>query len=196
MTNYTKCQACGQVRVLFQVIDGVKTRTCFSCFRQQYWKPDLARTKKASLVVCLVLLLVAGPALAEQIMLDGQEFRAHVAHDQRVQQERDALKTDRDNLEKQVGLYRQNEQHYKAVVKEQKALQQKTDEKSSAQESLLATYEEQRVQIVAQQKELADEVRRVKQEKDTLTWKQRGEGFAAGLAVVGAVAAYVLRGGR
>lgn len=52
------------------------------------------------------------------------------------------------------------------------------------------------MQIVAQQKELADEVRRVKQEKETLTWKQRGEGFAAGLVVVGAVAVYLLRGGR
>ena len=196
MTNYTKCQACGQVRVLFQVINSAKTRICFSCFRIQYWKLDHILTKKASLVACMVLLTVAGPVWAEQIVLDGQEFRAHVAHDQRVQQERDALKTDRDNLEKQVGLYRQNEQHYKAVVKEQKALQQKTDEKSSAQESLIATYEAQRVQLVEQQHELADEVRRVRQEKDTLTWKQRGEGFAAGLAVVGAVAVYLLRGGR
>lgn len=196
MTNYTKCQACGQVRVLVQLIGGLKVRTCFSCYKRQYVIPHVARTKKAVLVACLVLLTVAGPVWAEQIVLDGQEFRAHVAHDQRVQQERDALKTDRDNLEKQVGLYRQNETHYKAVVKELKALQQKTDEKSSAQESLLATYEEQRVQIVAQQQELADEVHRVKQEKETLTWKQRGEGFAAGLAVVGAMAVYLLRGGR
>lgn len=93
----------------------------------------------AGVVICS---LVAGPVWAEQIVLDGQEFRAHVENDKRVQQERDALRTDRDNLEKQVGLYRQNETHYKSVVKELKALQQKTDEKSSAQESLLATYEE------------------------------------------------------
>lgn len=140
-------------------------------------------------VGALIGSLMAGPVWAEQVVLDGQEFRAHVERDKRVQ-------ADRENLEKQVGLYRQNESHYKQVVKELKALQQKTDEKSTAQESLLATYEAQRVQLVEQQHELAEEVRRVKQEKYTLTWKQRGEGFAAGLAVVGAIAAYVLRGGR
>lgn len=147
-------------------------------------------------VSALLCSLVAGPGWAEQVVLDGQEFRAHVARDKQVQQERDALKNDRDNLERQVGLYRQNETHYKAVVKELKALQQKTEEKSSAQESLIATYEAQRVQLVEQQREMAQEVRRVKQEKETLTWQERGKGFAAGMAVVGAIAAYILRGGR
>lgn len=152
----------------------------------------------AKMMVCISLMcsLLAGPVWAEQVVLDGQEFRAHVAQDKRVQQERDALKTDRDNLEQQVGLYRQNEQHYKAVVKELKALQQKTDEKSRAQESLLATYEAQRVQLVEQQKDLAQEVRRVKQEKETLTWQERGKGFFAGLLAATAVAVYLMRGGR
>lgn len=141
------------------------------------------------MVIALMCSLLAGPVWAEQLVLDGQEFRAHVEHDKLVQ-------ADRDNLAQQVGLYRQNEIHYKAVVKELKALQQKTDDKSRAQESLLETYEAQRVQLVEQQKDLAQEVRRVKQAQETLTWKQRGEGFAAGLAVVGAIAAMVLRGGR
>lgn len=187
MTNYKKCSSCGARRLLYYVVDGERVRICFACFKVQ---------KRVVLTLVLIGSLVAGPVWAEQVVLDGQEFRAHVEKDKRVQQERDALKADRDNLEKQVGLYKQNETHYKAVVKELKALQQKTDEKSTAQESLLATYEAQRVQLVEQQHELAEEVRRVKQEKDTLTWKQRGEGFAAGLAVVGAIAAYVLRGGR
>ena len=144
---------------------------------------------KVMAFMAMIGSLVAGPVGAEQIVLDGQEFRAHVAHDRQVQ-------ADRENLEKQVGLYRQNETHYKAVVKELKALQQKTEEKSSAQESLIATYEAQRVQLVDQQREMAQEVRRVKQDKEVLTWQERGKGFAAGMAVVGAIAAYILRGGR
>ena len=189
--------------MLYQVIDGEYVRTCFACCKTQArvlaWGPVRSILKRAvclALSITLIGSLVAGPVWAEQIVLDGQEFRAHVERDKRVQQERDALKTDRDNLEKQVGLYRQNETHYKAVVKELKALQQKTEEKSSAQESLLATYEAQRVQLVEQQHELAEEVRRVKQDKEVLTWQERGKGFAVGLAVVGAVAVYVLRGGR
>lgn len=141
------------------------------------------------MVIALMCSLLAGPVWAEQLVLDGQEFRAHVEHDKRVQ-------ADRDNLAQQNALFRQNETNYKAVVKRLKELQDKTDEKSSAQESLLATYEAQRVQLVEQQKELADEVRHVKHEQASLTWQERGKGFAAGVAVVGAVAIYVLRGGR
>ena len=196
MTQYRKCPHCGKVRMLYQVVDGEYVRTCFACFKTQAcvlkWGPVQSILKRAvclALSITLIGSLVAGPVWAEQIVLDGQEFRAHVEHDKQVQ-------ADRDNLEQQVGLYRQNEMHYKSVVKELKALQQKTEEKSSAQESLLSTYEAQRVQLVDQQKELADEVRRVKQDKETLTWKQRGEGFAAGVLVVGAVVAYLLRGGR
>lgn len=180
MTNYKKCSSCGARRLLYYVVDGERVRICFACFKVQ---------KRVVLTLVLIGSLVAGPVWAEQVVLDGQEFRAHVARDQAVQ-------ADRDNLEQQVGLYRQNETNYKAVVQRQKELQQKADEKSTAQDSLLATYEAQRVQLVEQQHELAEEVRRVKQEKETLTWKQRGEGFAAGLAVVGAIAAAVLRGGR
>lgn len=144
---------------------------------------------RRAVVGVAICSLLAGPVWAEQIVLDGQEFRAHVEHDKQVQ-------ADRDNLAQQVTLYKQNETNYKAVVQRQKDLQQKLDEKSSVQESLLATYEAQRVQLVAQQHELADEVRRVKHEQASLTWQERGKGFAAGMAVVGAIAAYVLRGGR
>ena len=196
MTQYRKCPHCGKVRMLYQVVDGEYVRTCFACFKTQAcvlkWGPVQSILKRAAclaLSITLIGSLVAGPVWAEQIVLDGQEFRAHVAHDKQVQ-------ADRDNLEKQVGLYRQNEMHYKSVVKELKALQQKTEEKSSAQESLLSTYEAQRVQLVEQQHDLAEEVRRVKHDKEVLTWQERGKGFAAGLAVVGAIAAYVLRGGR
>lgn len=144
---------------------------------------------RVPVVSCLVVVLLAGPVWAEQIVLDGQEFRAHVARDKAVQ-------ADRDNLDKQVGLYRQNERNYKSVVKQLKELQQKTDDKSRAQDNLLETYESQRVQLVTQQHELADEVRRVKQEQAVATWQERGKGFAAGVAVVGAMAVYILRGGR
>lgn len=147
-------------------------------------------------VGALVCSLMAGPVWAESVVLDGQEFRAHVARDKQVQQERDALKTDRDNLEQQVGLYRQNETHYKQVVKELKALQQKTDEKSRAQDSLIQTYEAQRVQLVQERQEFADEARRVKKEQAELTWKERGASFTAGMIVMGGVMAYLLRGGR
>ncbi len=190
MTEYKKCPHCGAVRMLYQVIDGEHIRICYKCFKmQKRVTVPAARARKAALNLALICSLVASPVWAEQIVLDGQEFRAHVARDKAVQ-------ADRENLAQQVGLYRQNEIHYKAVVKELKALQQKTDEKSSAQDSLIQTYEAQRVQLVAQQKELADEVRRVKYEKEALTWQERGKGFAAGMAVVGAIAAYVLRGGR
>lgn len=180
MTNYKKCSSCGARRLLYYVVDGERVRICFACFKVQ---------KRVVLTLVLIGSLVAGPVWAEQVVLDGQEFRAHVARDQAVQ-------ADRDNLDKQVGLYRQNELHYKAVVKELKALQQKTEEKSSAQESLLATYEAQRVQLVEQQQDLAQEVRRVKQEQASLTWQERGKGFFAGLLAATAVAVYVLRGGR
>ena len=180
MTNYKKCSSCGARRLLYYVVDGERVRICFACFKVQ---------KRVVLTLVLIGSLVAGPVWAEQVVLDGQEFRAHVARDQAVQ-------ADRDNLDKQVGLYRQNELHYKAVVKELKALQQKTEEKSSAQESLLATYEAQRVQLVEQQQDLAQEVRRVKQEQARLTWQERGKGFFAGLLAATAVAVYVLRGGR
>lgn len=144
---------------------------------------------RRAVVGALICSLVAGPVWAEQVVLDGQEFRAHVARDQAVQ-------ADRDNLEQQVGLYRKNETNYKAVVKQLKELQAKTEEKSRAQESLISTYEAQRVQLVQQQKELADDVRRVKQEQASLTWQERGKGFAVGMLAMGAVAAYLLRGGR
>lgn len=107
-----------------------------------------------------------------------------------------AVQADRDNLEQQVGLYRQNEAHYKQVVKELKALQQKTEEKSSAQESLIQTYEAQRVQLVQERQEFADEARRVKKEQAELTWKERGASFAAGVIATSAVVAFLLRGGR
>lgn len=180
MTNYKTCASCGARRLLYYVMDGQRVRICFKCFTVQ---------KRVVRALVLIGSLVAGPVWAEQIVLDGQEFRAHVARDQAVQD-------DRDNLEQQVGLYRQNERNYKTVVKQLKELQQKTDDKSRAQESLLETYEAQRVQLVAQQQELAEEVRRVKQEQASLTWQERGKGFAAGMAVVGAIAVYVLRGGR
>lgn len=151
---------------------------------------------RRAVVGVLIGSLLAGPVWAEQVVLDGQEFRAHVEQDKRVQQERDALKSDRDNLAQQVGLYRQNEAHYKQVVKELKALQQKTEEKSSAQESLIQTYEAQRVQLVQERQEFADEARRVKKEQAELTWKERGASFTAGMIVMGAVAAFLLRGGR
>ena len=196
MTEYKKCPHCGAVRMLYQVIDGEQFRTCFACFKMQKrvfsWGAARSILKRAvclALSITLIGSLLAAPVWADQIVLDGQEFRAHVAHDAQVQ-------ADRENLEKQVGLYRQNERNYKQVVKELKALLQKTDEKSIAQESLLATYEAQRVQLVAQQQELVEEVRRVKQEQAVVTWQERGKGFAAGVAVVGAMAAYVLRGGR
>lgn len=140
-------------------------------------------------VGALVFSLMAGPVWAEQVVLDGQEFRAHVERDK-------AMQADRDNLEQQVGLYRQNEAHYKQVVKELKALQQKTEEKSSAQESLIQTYEAQRVQLVQERQEFADEARRVKKEQAELTWKERGASFAAGVIATGAVVAFLLRGGR
>lgn len=179
MTNYKKCSSCGARRLLNYAIDKQRVRICFACFKVQ----------KRVVAFALACSLLAGPVWAEQVVLDGQEFRAHVEKDKQVQ-------ADRENLEQQVGLYRQNETHYKAVVKELKALQQKTEEKSSAQESLIATYEAQRVQLVEQQRDLAQEVRRVKQDKEVLTWQERGKGFAAGMAVVGAIAAYILRGGR
>lgn len=144
---------------------------------------------RRAVVWAAVSSLMAGPVWAEQIVLDGQEFRAHVERDKQVA-------ADRDNLAQQNVLFRQNETNYKAVIQRQKELQQKTDEKSSAQESLLATYEAQRVQLVKQTKELTEDVRRVKHEKETLTWQERGKGFAAGMAVVGAVVVYLLRGGR
>lgn len=180
MTNYKTCASCGARRLLYYVMDGQRVRICFKCFTVQ---------KRVVRALVLIGSLVAGPVWAEQIVLDGQEFRAHVARDQAVQD-------DRDNLEQQVGLYRQNERNYKTVVKQLKELQQKTDDKSRAQESLLETYEAQRVQLVAQQQELAEEVRRVKQEQASLTWQERGKGFFAGLLAATAVAAYVIRGGR
>ena len=137
----------------------------------------------------LISSLIAGPVWAEQVVLDGQEFRAHVARDQAVQ-------ADRDNLAQQNALYKQNESNYKQVLQRMKALQAKTDEKSKAEAELIATYEAQRVQLVEQQRELAQEVRRVKQESAVATWQERGKGFAVGLLAVGAVAAYLLRGGR
>lgn len=180
MTNYKTCSACGARRLLYYVMDGQRVRICFKCFTVQ---------KRVVRALVLIGSLMAGPVWAEQVVLDGQEFRAHVARDQAVQD-------DRDNLEQQVGLYRQNERNYKQVVKELKALQQKTEDKSRAQESLIQTYEAQRVQVVAQQQELAEEVRRVKQEQARLTWQERGKGFFAGLLAATAVAVYILRGGR
>lgn len=143
------------------------------------------------MVGCMALLcsLTAGPVWAEQVVLDGQEFRAHVARDKQIQ-------ADRDNLEQQVGLYRNNETNYRAVIQRLKALQAKTDERAAAQDGLLATYEQQRQALVAQQRELAEEVQAVKRQKDTLTWTARGEGLAAGLVTTLAVAVYLLRGGR
>jgi hypothetical protein len=34
-TNYKTCPFCGAKRMLYQVIDGENTRTCFKCFRVQ-----------------------------------------------------------------------------------------------------------------------------------------------------------------
>lgn len=107
---------------------------------------------RRAVVGVLISSLMAGPVWAEQVVLDGQEFRAHVERDRRVQ-------ADRDNLEQQVGLYRQNEAYYKKAIAAQKALQQKTEEKSSAQESLIQTYEAQRVQLLRERQEFADEAR-------------------------------------
>lgn len=194
MTNDQPCRVCGAVNMVAQRIDGELIRICLACASINRRVPGLSSTTRGAamrwvVVVALPCLLLAGPVWAEQVVLDGQEFRAHVEHDKQVQ-------ADRDNLAQQVTLYKQNETNYKAVVQRQKDLQQKLDEKSSAQESLLATYEAQRVKLVEQQHELAEEVRRVKQDQASLTWQERGKGFAAGMAVVGAIAAYVLRGGR
>lgn len=194
MMNDQPCRVCGAVDMVAERIDGELILICLACASINRRVSGLRSTTCGAggrwvVVGAVVCSLVAGPVWAEQIVLDGQEFRAHVERDKRVQ-------ADRDNLAQQNALFRQNEIHYKSVVKELKALQQKTDEKSTAQESLLATYEAQRVQLVAQQKELADEVRRVKQEQASLTWEERGAGFAAGMAVVGAIAVYLLRGGR
>lgn len=197
MTNYKKCPFCGAVRMLYQVLDGEHVRICYKCFKmQKRVTVPAARAKTAALNLALICSLMAGPVWAEQVVLDGQEFRAHVARDQRVQQERDALKTDRDNLEQQVGLYRQNEVHYKKTVTALKELQAKTDEKAKAQESLIATYEAQRVQLVQERQEFADEARRVKKEQAELAWKERGASFAAGVIATSAVVAFLLRGGR
>jgi DNA repair exonuclease SbcCD ATPase subunit len=190
MTNYNKCPYCGAIRMLYQVLDGKRIRICFNCFKvQRRVTVPASRAKAAALSVVLIGSLVAGPVWAEQIVLDGQEFRAHVARDQ-------ALQSDRENLAQQNALYRQNETNYKQVVQRLKELQAKTDEKAAAQASLIATYDEKLVQMVEQQKELAEEVRRVKQEQASLTWEERGKGFAAGMLAVGAVAVYLLRGGR
>lgn len=139
--------------------------------------------------MALICSMVAGPVWAEQVVLDGQEFAAHVERDKKIQ-------ADRDNLEQQVGLYRQNETNYKAVIQRLKDLQAKTDERAAAQDGLIATYEQQRVKLVAQQQELAEDVRAVKREKETLTWTERGKGLAAGLLTTLAVVVYLLRGGR
>lgn len=190
MTNYKKCPYCGAIRMLYHVLDGKRVRICFKCFKvQRRVTVPASRAKAAALSVVLIGSLVAGPVWAEQIVLDGQEFRAHVARDKAVQ-------ADRDNLAQQNALFRQNETNYKQVVQRLKELQAKTDEKAAAQAELLATYEAQRAQLVQQQGELTDEVRRVKQEQALLTWQERGKGFAAGLLAVGAVAVYLLRGGR
>lgn len=190
MTPYKECPYCGAVRMLHELIDGEHVRICFNCLKvQKRVTVPAARGKNAALTVALICSLVAGPVWAEQVVLDGQEFRAHVARDQAVQ-------ADRDNLEQQVGLYRQNEALYKKTIAAQKALQVKTDEAAKASAALIATYEAQRVQLVEQQKELADEARRVKQEQASLTWQERGKGFAVGMLAMGAVAAYLLRGGR
>ncbi len=196
MTEYKKCPHCGAVRMLYQAIEGEQFRTCFACFKMQKrvftWgaaRSILKRVVCLALPITLICSLVAGPVWAEQIVLDGQEFRAHVARDQ-------ALQSDRENLAQQNALYRQNETNYKQVVQRLKELQAKTDEKAAAQASLIATYDEKLVQMVEQQKELAEEVRRVKKEQASLTWEERGKGFAAGMVAVGAVAVYILRGGR
>lgn len=190
MTNYKKCPFCGAVRMLYQVLDGEHVRICYKCFKmQRRVTVPAARAKTAALTLALICSLVAGPVWAEQVVLDGQEFRAHVARDKAVQ-------ADRDNLEQQVGLYRQNEVHYKKTVAALKELQAKTDEKAKAQESLIATYESQRVQLVQERQEFADEARRVKKEQAELTWKERGASFTAGVIATGAVVAFLLRGGR
>lgn len=137
----------------------------------------------------LISSLMAGPVWAEQVVLDGQEFRAHVERDKRLQ-------ADHDNLEQQNALYRQNEINYKKTVAAQKALQAKTDEAAKASEALIATYEAQRVQLVRERQEFADEARRVKKEQAELTWKERGASFAAGVIATGVVVAFLLRGGR
>lgn len=190
MTNYTRCPFCQAVRRLYSMIDGHYVRICYACFAIQKGLP-VKNTSPARAAVSLVLVcsLMAGPVWAEQVVLDGQEFRAHVERDQRI-------KADRDNLEQQVGLYRQNETHYKRTVTALKELQAKTDEKVKAQDGLIATYEAQRVAVAQQHQELAAEVQRVKREKDELTWAERGKGFGAGLLAMGAVAVYLLRGGR
>lgn len=190
MTPYKKCPYCGAVRMLYQVIDGEHVRTCFTCFKmQKRVTVPASRAKVAALNLALICSLVAGPVWAEQIVLDGQEFRAHVERD-------NAVLADRENLAQQNVLFRKNETNYKQMVQRLKELQAKTDEKAAAQADLLATYEAQRHQLVQQHGELTDEVRRVKQEQASLTWQERGKGFAAGVLAVGAVAVYLLRGGR
>lgn len=35
MPPYRKCPFCGEIRMLYQVIDGVKHRICYACFKVQ-----------------------------------------------------------------------------------------------------------------------------------------------------------------
>lgn len=149
-------------------------------------------------VVCAAVLcaLLPVPTFAEQVVLDGKEFRAHLDKDQQVVQERDALRVDRDNLEQQVSLYRQNETNYKSMVTRMKELDSKTSEQVKAQQALLDSYQAREERSVAREQELIDEVKRVKSDKEISTWQERGKGFAAGLMVALSVAVYLARGGR
>lgn len=149
-------------------------------------------------VLCAVVLcaLVPVPTFAEQVVLDGKEFRAHLDKDQLIMHERDALRVDRDNLEQQVTLYRQNETNYKQVIKRLKELDAKTTEQSKAQQELLDSYQAREERSAAREQELIAEVKRVKSDKEISTWQERGKGLGAGLLAAVAVAAYLLRGGR
>lgn len=149
-------------------------------------------------LVCAVVLcaLVPVPTFAEQIVLDGKEFAAHLDKDAKIVQERDALRTDRDNLEQQVGLYKQNETNYKRVIQRLKDLDAKTLEKEKAQADMIALYEQQQARSVAREQELIEEGRRAKKDQVVVTWKERGAAFTAGVVVTLAVVAAVLRGGR
>lgn len=40
MNGYRKCGACGKVRMMTQVLNGVITRICYACFKIQQYLPE------------------------------------------------------------------------------------------------------------------------------------------------------------
>lgn len=153
-------------------------------------------TKSIMVVAAVLCALVPVPTFAEQVVLDGREFAAHLDKDKQVVHERDALRVDRDNLEQQVTLYRQNETNYKQVIKRLKELDAKTTEKDKVQQEMLISCQAREERNAAREQELIAEVRKVKTDQVLVTWKERGTAFLAGAVVTLAVVAVVLRGGR